>query len=579
MVRLNEKPFCLEKEQELWVYQNLEEMTLEEKIGQILCPQLTSFQEEVVSYYTQTLHVGACMIRPFAMEEIADNMVKMQKQSKIPLLVAANLESGGNGAILEGTMFANPMGCAASNKVENGYRLGKVSCAEAASVGVNWAFAPIVDIDYNYHNPITNVRTFGSNPVNVLQYAREYIRAAKEEQVVPTIKHFPGDGTDERDQHLLVSVNDKSYSEWRKSYGYIYQSLIDEGAPSVMAGHIAAPNVADGMINCSDEERYLPASQSKILLTNLLREQMGFNGLIITDSTLMVGYMQKMPRKKAIPYSIECGADMILFNRSIEEDIQYLHDGIKEGILSMERLNEAVTRVLALKASINLMSGKVGKRPELQKEIQSEQTRLWVKECADESVTLVKDVSQNLPLSPEKTKRIYLNVIENDVTNNSDFAKNMKKRFSDEGFQVTLRKRKYSFDSKKINLFNITPAVNKALEETMCSTSDFVNQYDMAIIVINIQTASNETVARVKWNVLFGMGNDLPWYSGEMPLLVISTNNPYHLLDVPMAHTYINTYSANDETIDALFEKIMGRSEFKGVSPVDAFCGRGDTRV
>ena len=210
---------------------------------------------------------------------------------------------------------------------------------------------------------------------------------------------------------------------------------------------------------------------------------------------------------------------------------------------------------------------------------EQEEIHAWVRECADKAVTLVKDNRNLLPLSPEKTKRIYLNVIESDVTNNSAFAADIKKRLQAEGFHVTLRKRKYSFDPKKITLDNMTPAVDKALGEVMCDTDQFVSRYDMAVIVVNIQTASNATVARVNWNVLFGMGNDLPWYSGEMPLVAVSVNNPYHLLDIPMAHTYINTYSDNPETIDALFEKLMGRSRFLGRSPVDAFCGREDTKI
>lgn len=581
MINFYEAPFNLSEKQKNLVMDLFHNMTLDEKIGQVLCPQLATFQEQLVDYYASILKAGSFMIRPFEMKGLAENLQKVQEKSKIPLLIAANLENGGNGAIVEGTMFSNPMGCAATGKPVNGYRLGKISCSQGACVGVNWGFAPIVDLDLDYHNPITNVRTFGSDPKTVLVFAQEYIRAAREEGVIPTIKHFPGDGKDERDQHLLVSVNDSSFEEWMNTYGMVYQTLIDEGAPVVMAGHIAAPYVAKKTkSDISKQEMYMPGSQSKVLLTDLLRDKMHFNGLVVTDSTLMVGYMQNMPRRQAIPYSIECGADVILFNRSIEEDVDYLCEGVKEGILSEQRLDEAVMRVLALKASMGLLEDKSpGKKASPEELIHKKEYEEWVKECADSSITLVKDHRKLLPLSPNKTKRIYLNVIEGNVTNNSPFANDVKRRLKKEGFQVTLRKRRYSFDPQKITLDNITPAVNKALEEAMCSTDNFVSQYDMAMIVINIQTASNATVVRVNWNVLFGMGNDLPWYSGEMPLVVVSTNNPYHLLDVPMAHTYINTYSSNKETIDALFEKLMGRSEFVGVSPVDPFCGRADTSL
>lgn len=577
-INLQVSPFYLTETKSEKLFRLLDKMSLEEKIGQLFCPSLASFDEYTVNYYAQELKVGAVMIRPFERAGLRENISALQKRCKIPLLVAANLENGGNGAIREGTLFANPLGCAATGNSENGYRLGKIGCAEASQVGVNWSFAPIVDIDENYHNPITNVRTFGNNPDTVISFSREYIRAAKEEGVMPTIKHFPGDGRDERDQHLLVSINDCSYDEWKASYGKVYSTLINEGALAVMAGHIAAPFVAKEINqDISEQESLLPATQSKVLLSRLLREKLGFNGLVITDSTLMVGYMQSMPRRMAIPRSIECGTDMILFNRSIEEDIAYMKEGLEQGILSQRRLDEAVLRILAAKASIGLFekdfdSVKKG-------ELSEETKKIWTIECADKSVTLVKDNRNLLPLSPKKTKRIYLNVIENTADNRSPFAREIKRRLQKEGFSVTLRKRKYPFDPAALTLEKITPAVNKALEEIMCNTEQFVGKYDLAMIVLNMQTASNATVVRVNWNVLFGMGNDLPWYAGEIPLVAVSFCNPYHLLDIPMAHAYINAYTNNEATLDAAFDKLMGRSTFCGKSPVDPFCSKVDTRL
>lgn len=577
-INLLDKPFELDANQQDWVYKIFNAMTEEEKIGQILCPSLANFDEKLVEYYTKVLKVGAVMIRPFEYKGLKNHLAAVQRSAKIPLLISANLENGGCGAIQEGTLFANPLGCAATGKKESAYRLGKISCKEAANVGINWGFAPIIDIDLNYHNPITNTRTFGSNPKTVLEYAKEYIKAAKEEQIYPTIKHFPGDGVDERDQHLLVSVNDLDYEKWMNTYGRIYKSLIEEGVPAVMSAHIAAPYVAKAVnSDLTEEEALLPASQSKTLMTDLLRTELGFNGLIVTDSTLMVGYMQKMPRREAIPRTIESGADMILFHRSIEEDIQFLKEGIATGILSKGRLDEAVLRVLALKAKAELYEKNFEDVPE--KEMPDRELfSKWTKECANQAVTLVKDAKHLLPLSAEKRQRVYLNVIENTTDNDSPFALDCKKRLEQEGFTVTLRKRKYSFDPAKITLENWTPEVDEAIKETMCNTAEFVEKYDMAMIVLNMQTASNATVVRVNWNVLFGMGNDLPWYAGEMPLLVVSVNNPYHLLDIPMAHTYVNAYTNNKETLDAVFDKLMGRSEFVGESPVDPFCGKMDTR-
>lgn len=583
-IDLKKMPFNLNDSQIKWVEDTMKDMTLEEKIGQILCPSLSAFNKKTIRKFAEEIKIGGMMIRPFPLKGLQDNIRLLQESSKIPMLISANLEGGANTAINEGTLFNQPMGCTATGDIENGYRLGKIACSEAASVGVNWAYAPVVDIDANYANPITNIRSFGSKKEDVIEMARGYIKGAKEAGVIPTIKHFPGDGVDERDQHLLVSVNTLDYDTWMDSFGEVYRVLIQEGAQSVMVAHIAQPAIARELVpDISDEEAFMPASQSKVLMTTMLREKLGFNGLIVTDSTLMVGYMQNMPRREAVPHSIECGADVILFNRSLDEDFGYLMDGYKNGQLSEQRLNEAVTRILALKASMNLhlyhQDGTIVPRTNPMEIIGLPETKEWTKACADKAITLVKDNKKNLPLSPTKTKRIHLNVIENTVSDKSDYAKEWKRRLEAEGFIVTLRKRALNIDMKKVMKGMITPSVLKAMKEIMAPTETFTSKYDMAMIVLNMETESNATVVRVDWQVFAGLGNDIPWYSGEMPLVVVSTANPYHLLDIPMAHTYINAYVNNEATLNALFDKLMGRSEFKGKSPVDPFCGHEDCRL
>ena len=277
----------------------------------------------------------------------------LQENSKIPLLIGANLEDGGCGIAVDGTQYGKQMQVAATGDVEDAYRLGKVSCSEGAAVGCNWAFAPVVDIDRNWRNPITNVRTYGNDPDRVLAYGCNYMKAAKEENVLVAIKHFPGDGCDEVDQHILTSVNDLSCEEWDKTYGKIYKGLIDAGAQTVMVGHIAQP-AYQKKYNPDFPKKLVPASLSPELLKGLLRQKLGFNGLIVTDSTCMVGFSSAMKREKAVPYAIEAGCDMFLFNKDLEEDYQYMLNGYKQGILSEQRLDEALTRILATKAALGL---------------------------------------------------------------------------------------------------------------------------------------------------------------------------------------------------------------------------------
>lgn len=583
MVDLKGNPFCLTDNQITWVEQTLASMTANEKICQLFCVGFQSFSKKQIQKIAEQ-KVGALMIRPMKMASAVAGIAQLQAQSKVPMLVASNLEYGGDGAILEGTRYAMPMGCCATGEEETGYRLGKISCSEAAAVGVNWAFAPVVDIDKNYRNPITNIRAFSSDADQVANMAAQYLKAAKEENVAVSIKHFPGDGCDERDHHLLVSVNDCSYEEWMGTYGKIYRKLIDQGAQTVMVGHIAQPALARHLNpDISRTEALLPASQSKLLIDGILRKELGFQGLAVTDASLMVGYMQTMPRRLALPASIMAGIDMILFNRNLDEDIRYLKDALQCGLLTEERLNEAVIRILATKAALGLpekkISGTLVPQKEQQAVIGCSRYVEWTRDCADKAVTLVKDNRKLLPLSPEKTRRIYLNVIENYVSNNSAFAADVKSRLEKEGFHVTLRKRKIDINTDLMMKGIITPAVFRVLKEITSTTDTFVSQYDMCMIVLNMETASNATTVRVNWKVVGGLGNDAPWYAGEIPCVVVSTANPYHLLDIPMAHVYVNAYTGSPTVLDAAFNKLMGRSEFKGVSPVDPFCGHEDTQL
>ncbi len=578
-VDLRALPFCLDDEQAAWVESTWENMTLEEKIGQLFCGAVGGLDDASIHGLTD-LNFGGFMVRAIPGAYLRDGVNRAQAASKLPLLISANLETGGDGAVSEGTLFASPMGATATGDMENGYRLGKISTAEAHECGIRWGYAPIIDIDRCYHNPITNIRSFSSHPEEVLAMARGYLRAAKEEGVLPTIKHFPGDGTDERDQHLLVSVNRMDADEWMATSGHIYGTLIAEGAPTVMIGHIAQPAMAR-LVNpdITPAEAMYPASLSKTLITGVLREKLGFNGLAITDSTLMVGYMQKVPRKVALPMSIEAGIDMILFNRNAKEDFDYMMEGYKEGRLSDERLHDAVFRILAAKAMLNLHKDRTVPEPETSV-IGCEQFKAWTKEAADKAITLVKNNGRiALPLSPETHRRIYLNVIENEANDSSPFAAEMKERFEKEGFEVTLRQRELHINMEDMLSGKMSPDAMRIMGEIRATTEQFVSQYDMAVIILNMPTMSNATVVRVAWSVFAGMGNDIPWYAGEMPLVVASFCNPYHLLDIPMADIYVNAYTCNADTKDAVFDKLMGRSEFKGISPVDAFCGHEDCMV
>lgn len=558
---LKAKPFYLSNEDIQWVEETKASLSLDEKLGQLFFPIGYSPNERYLQYEILAKNPGGLMFRTGKTEELFAAHTYLQTHSKVPMLLAANLESGGDGIVEEGTPFGKQLQIAATGDPEQAYRLGKISCSEGQAVGCNYAFAPVVDIDYNYHSPITNVRTYGSDPEMVKKCGLAYMRGAKECESAVSIKHFPGDGVDEVDQHILTSVNSLSCEEWDKTYGDVYQTLIDEGALSVMVGHIAMP-AYQKKFNPNLPKKLMPASLSPELLQNLLREQLGFNGMIITDASPMVGFLCAMDRKKSVPYCIEAGCDMILFNKDYDEDIQFMKNGYKEGILSEKRLDEAVTRILAMKAALKLhmkrKEGTLAPKKENLPVIGCGKHIAWAKECADKAVTLVKDTQNLLPINSKKHQRVLYEIL-GGCASEERVAKTFVTRMEAEGFEM-IPYVKEVFDFTKPIKFE--------------SVTEFRNKYDLVIYLGNVENASNKTTARLNWHTIFGAGNNIPWFVEVVPTMFVSLQIPYHLLDVPMIKTYINAYSNHDYAIEAVIDKILGKSEFKGISPIDPFCGK-----
>ena len=559
-----QKPFNLTESDVKWVKDTLGGMTTDEKIAQLFCLCGRMGTDEEVD---QILSVGepcGLMYRPFTTEQAVNFTKILKNRMKLPMLIPANLEKGGNGIVTEGTMLGSPTEIAATDDVETARRLGIICGREAKAVGANWAFAPIIDIDYNFRNPITNTRTFGSCPERVKEFGKAYVEEIQKLGLAASIKHFPGDGCDERDQHLVTSINDLSCEEWDKTYGAAYKASIDAGSLTVMIGHIMQPAYTRFFNPEIKDEDMLPGSLSKELMLDLLRGKLGFNGLICTDACSMAGFTTAMARDKSVPTSIANGADVFLFPKNYAEDFGFMKKGLEDGILTAERLDEAVTRILALKAALNLNKEK--ELPTLEsamKVVGCAEHKKWAQECADKAVTLVKEEKGVLPLTPDKFKRILYCPIEGEqgvaYSVKAGVCDHFKELLSGEGFEVT----------------TFTPP--QGMEGMSAKYMEVVNNYDAIIYCLNLATKSNQTVVRVEWAQ--PMGANCPHYINSVPTIVVSVENPYHLLDMPRVKTFINGYSSTDETITAIVEKLVGRSEFKGINAVDPFCGKWDTRL
>lgn len=585
MVDLTQKPFYLDGEEINQINKLITQMSLDEKIGQLFINLGASRNEEYLKSIVSNYHIGGARYNPGPGKDILKQNQIMQKNSKIPLLIACNAEGGGNGACVDGTAVGMPTKIGATNDSQYAYELGKICGREAQAIGCNWIFSPIVDINMNWRNPIVSKRCFSSNAEKVLEFGKQYLRGVKvNSNCICAMKHFPGDGVDERDQHLSRSVNSLTAEEWDNSFGKVYSGMIDAGIQSVMVGHIMLPEYSKKLNPSLKDDQVLPATLSKELLTDLLRGILGFNGLIVTDATHMVGLTCEMKRSEVLPASIAAGCDMILFFNDMDEDFAYVKEGYLSGVITEQRLNDALLRILGTKWSMGL---KTSFEVDASKifDVGCEQHRLIAEQIAEKSITLVKHKQDIFPITSNKYKRILIVPVKGlsganlftvlGDNSKKTAAEKLKEKLIKEGFEVEI------FESPFERMSKLPPEQRRGeinvYFAAKTAVGDFVSKYDLVITLLNV-ASYGQTVERVSWSMSKG-GGEIPWYVNELPVLVVSLGNPFGLVDVPQAKNYINAYDDSDCTLNALVNKLLGRTKFEGVDPVDAFCGKWDTRI
>lgn len=578
MVDLRKAPFNLDDEGIQWVEDTIKDMTLDEKVGQLFVLMRGSLDPEDIKNTLHNWHQGGLRWQGGDKVQVYNQNKTYQENSKIPLLIACNCDNGGDGCLSDGTFIATAAEAGASDSVETAYHTGLVTGREATSVGCNWTFNPVADIFMNWRNTIVNTRSFGNDVDVVIDRARAYIQGVHESNMACCCKHFPGDGVEERDQHLVLGVNDLSVEEWNKTFRKVYQTMIDEGLESIMVGHIALPEMSRKLRPGIKDEDIMPATLAPELLTDLLRGEMGFNGLVITDASHMAGIACMEKREIAVPKAIASGCDMFLFANDIEEDMGYMKAGIENGTITPERLDDALHRILGLKAKLRLYKpGAAVPAPEKKDQyVGCEEHLRFAAQAADECITLVKDTQNNLPINPETQKRARLVYIQSTPTSKAYKGDPVKQVVVEEleraGFIVDVAPNFHDLEVEK--------GPNPANMMTMMhcgKMADFRSKYDVVFLVINVRGYAQENDVRLRWSC--NHSSELPWYATEVPTVGISLNYTNHLIDVPQIRTFVNAYGSTRTSIRAAIEKICGKSEFKGKANDTVFCGKWDTRL
>lgn len=580
MVDLKAKPYCLLDEGIKWVEDTIKSMSAEEKVGQLFFQLTASQDEEYLKELTEKYHIGGCRYNAMKGVDVKRQNEILQKHSKIPLFIACNTEMGGNGASTDGTYVGSGIKIGATDNADYAYKLGKFSNEEAAAIGCNMAFSPVCDIHKNWQNSEIVSRAFGNDTERVAKMSVAYVEGAHSIHGFASVaKHFPGNGCDLRDAHISNCVNPLGEKEWNESFGKVYRALFEAGVDAVMGGHIMMPEYMKEVYGVTHIDKILPATLCPEIMTDLLRSKLGFNGMVVSDASHMVAMTNRMTRREMLPACINAGCDMFLFFNDPDEDFSYMLDAYKSGVISEERMTEALTRILGLKSKMGLYQKAdlplAPDRAEIQK---------TAADISKDAITLVKYDGNALPLSPKRYKRIMIVYVKGAEGPMDAFikmatgesakanpAQELRDRLTARGFDAfiyesPIEKMKKKLDDGEKPSLNVYFAGKNAV-------ADFVAGQDLIITLFDVN------VGRPSFGMSKG-GGEIPWYVFEIPVIAISVNVPTMLADVPQVKTYINAYDSKPHTLDALVEKLTsGADAFIGKDPIDSFCGMWDTRM
>jgi beta-N-acetylhexosaminidase len=546
---LRQAPFDLDDQGVEWVERTLAAMDPRGRAGHLFVHLSRGFDPAELPRLAALKPGGITRFFSGGLDAEADFLGGAQGQAAVPLLVSSDLE-GSRMSMPFGTEVPNPLALAAVDDLDGSRVVARIMAAEAAALGVNWTFTPVIDINAAFRSPIVATRGFGSDVARIEAQALAQIDEFQRQGVAATVKHWPGEGHDDRDQHLVTTINPLGLEAWEASHGRLYRAAIGAGVKAVMSAHIAFPAFVRSLDPGAGVEAFRPASVSRVLNEGLLRDRLGFNGVIVSDATPMAGFGAWGPRSVMLPELIENGCDVILFSDDPEGDLALIEAAVADGRISQARLEAALRRILGLKASLGLH---LGVRKAARDRIGRAEDRAAARAVTARAPTLVKDVAGLLPLDVARHRRVLL------VSGGVVFPflpepipLDLPQLLRAEGFAVTVHQKGQRIHPK---------------------------DWDLVIYALADETLLTRGRVFLDWLKLmgdFGVAMQRPWH--EVPTLLISFGYPYLLYDAPRVPAYVNAYASMPSMQAAVVDCLVGRAPFQEASPVDAFCGLEDAR-
>ncbi|WP_117196021.1 glycoside hydrolase family 3 protein [Rhizobium terrae] len=543
-------PFHLDEEALAWVKSTFEGLSLDEKLGQIVLPLCRDLSPEKLVIPLER-HVGGIHRMPSRSEqELRASAQFLQSHTAIPLLMTCDIEFSEKSSVASGTPYPNQMAIAATGDAEHARRMGVVAGREGGYLGFNISWTPVADLAVNFRSNVVNTRSFGSDVATVMAMTTAYQQGARSAGFASSIKHWPGDGLDDRDQHFATTHNTMQMAKWRESFGRIYADAIAKGVQVVMSGHITLPAYTAELGSAAHSPAHMPATLNYDLTTTLLREELGFNGVVVSDASGMVGFNARGARRDLVPLCIAAGCDILLFPEDLDEDLGYLKGGLKNGALTPERVDEAVLRVLALKASMKLhqTGGRPWPEADRARFLGCAEHVGWSRSASEAAITLVKDTQALLPLDPKRHSRVLLAQLNSRMSPSGPLPQlQVADILRERGFEVTLHRKGDAIDAAA---------------------------HDIGMYLMAEEGVSAKENLGPHWEDLHGLfPHSMERLWDYLPTVYVSLGTPFLLYHMPECKTFVNGYAAVPPVQQALVKALLGEIPIAGKSPVDVSCG------
>ncbi len=536
--------FKLDNQDKDSIEARIKKMSLRDKCAQMVMSWSKGFSSDTsspefkrISRLVKDSHIGGII---FFQGEIAaeQQMIdKLQKESQIPLLISSDFERGLGSRIEDAVEFPYNMAVAAAGNIFYAYDMGRAVAAACKALGVRQNLAPVADVNNNPLNPIINNRSFSEDKEIVSSYTIAFISGSKNEKVITTAKHFPGHGNTQTDSHLDLPVIPGSRGLLFQNELVPFIQSIKAGVQAIMVGHLYVPSLQG--------DSRIPSSLSKAIVTDLLQNELQFDGLIITDALNMNAVTKYFSVGDAALMAVEAGNDILLMPPDDNVTINKLVSAVKDSLISMERINHSVRKILAAKVWLNRAGSLTGSAQTAELDTLWESNYNLARKIAEHSITLVKNVNNIIPLDTSYSPKVGCITI-------TDGTKTGKKEFFEKLVSASFKKTKSFFIDRKSNGRDYSKALR------------IVRGSDIIILPVFMRLRSENDTLTLAFHEKFIK----EILKSRKPVIMVSLDDPYLLSVLPSVKVYLCSYGGPEVSQQAAFDVVTGKINAVGKLPI-----------